>query len=40
MKVNLLKIEERERNRVRGSMKRMKEACDDIYENSTMSAKH
>ena len=38
MKVNLLKIEERERNRGRGFMKRMKEAWDDIYENSTISA--
>ena len=37
MKVNLLKIEERERNRGRGFMKRMKEAWDDIYENSTIS---
>ena len=38
MKVNLLKIEQRERNRGRGFMKRMKEAWDDIYENSTISA--
>ena len=38
MKVNLLKIEERERNQGRGFMKRMKEAWDDIYENSTISA--
>ena len=38
MKVNLLKIEERERNRGRGFMKRIKEAWDDIYENSTISA--
>ena len=38
MKVNLLKIEERERNRDRGFMKRIKEAWDDIYENSTISA--
>ena len=38
MKVNLLKIEERERNQGREFMKRMKEAWDDIYENSTMSA--
>ena len=38
MKVNLLKIEERERNRGRGFMKRMKEAWGDIYENSTISA--
>ena len=38
MKVNLLKVEERERNRVLGFMKRIKEACDDIYENSTISA--
>ena len=38
MKVKLLKIEERERNRGRGFMKRMKEAWDDIYENSTISA--
>ena len=32
MKVNLLKIEERERNQGRRFMKRMKEAWDDIYE--------
>ena len=38
MKVNLLKIEERERNRGHGFMKRIKEAWDDIYENSTISA--
>ena len=38
MKVNLLKVEEHERNRGRGFMKRMKEAWDDIYENSIMSA--
>ena len=38
IKVNLLKIEEQERNRGRGFMKRMKEAWDDIYENSTISA--
>ena len=38
MKVNLLKIEERERNRDRGFMKRIKEAWDDIYENSTINA--
>ena len=38
MKVNLLKIEERERNRDRGFMKRIKEAWDDTYENSTISA--
>ena len=38
MKVNLLKIEERERNRGRGFMRRMNEAWNDIYENSTMSA--
>ena len=38
MKVNLLKIEERERNRGRGFMKRMKEAWDDIYENSAKTA--
>ena len=38
MKVNLLKIEKRERNQGRGFMKRMKEAWDAIYENSTMSA--
>ena len=38
MKVNLLNIEERERNRGRGFMKRIKEAWDDIYENSTISA--
>ena len=39
-KVNLLKIEGRERNRGRGFMKRMREAWDDIYENSAISAKH
>ena len=37
MKVNLLKIEEWERNRSRGFMKRMKEAWYDVYENSTLS---
>ena len=38
VKANLLKIEERERNRGRGFMNIMKEAWNDIYENSTMSA--
>ena len=38
MKVNLLRIEERERNRDRGFMKKIKEAWDDIYENSTITA--
>ena len=38
MKVNLLKIEERERNQDREFRKRMKEAWDNIYENSTISA--
>ena len=38
MKVNLLKIEKREKNQVRGFMKQMKEAWDAIYENSMMSA--
>ena len=38
MKVNLLKIEELERNQGRGFMKRMKEAWDDTYKNSTNSA--
>ena len=38
MKVNLLRIEERERNRGRGFMKRKKEEQDDIYKNSIMSA--
>ena len=38
MKVSLLKVEECERNRGRGFMKRMKEAWDDIYENTIMSA--
>ena len=38
MKVNLLKIEERERNRGRRFMKRMKEAWDGIYKNSIMIA--
>ena len=37
MKVNVLKIEEQEKKRGRGFMKRMKEAWDDIYENSTIS---
>ena len=37
MKVNLLKIEEWERNRSRGFMKRMKEAWYDVYKNSTLS---
>ena len=34
MKANLLKIEECERNRGRRLMKRMKEAWEDLYENS------
>ena len=38
MKINLLKIEERERNRGRGFMKRMKEAWDDMYGESSMTA--
>ena len=38
MKVSLLKIEERERNQGCGFMKRIKEAWDDIYENSTINA--
>ena len=38
MTVNLLKVEERERNRGRRFIKRMKEAWDDIYKNSIMSA--
>ena len=38
MKVNLLKIEERERNQGRKFRKRMKEAWNNIYENSTISA--
>ena len=38
MKVNLLNIDERERNRGHGFMKRIKKAWDDIYENSTTSA--
>ena len=38
MKINLLKIEECERNRSCGFMKRMKEARDDIYKNLTTSA--
>ena len=37
-KVNLLKIEERERNQGREFRKRMKEAWNNIYENSTISA--
>ena len=38
MKVNLLIIEECERNWGWGFMKKIKEVWDDIYENSTMSA--
>ena len=38
MKLNLLKIEERERNQDRGFMKKMKEAWDNIYENLRISA--
>ena len=38
MKVSLLQIEERERNQGCGFMKRIKEAWDDIYENSTINA--
>ena len=38
MKINLLKIEECERNRGRGFMKRMKEAWDDMYGESSMTA--
>ena len=38
MKVNLLKLEEHERNRSRRFMKRMKEALDYIYKNSTLTA--
>ena len=38
MKMNLLTIEEHERKRGRGFMKRMKEAWDGIYENNLMSA--
>ena len=38
MKVNLLKTEEQERNQGRRFMKKMKEAWDDICENSTISA--
>ena len=38
MKINLLKIEERERNRGRGFMKRMKEAWYDMYGESSMTA--
>ena len=37
-KINLLRIEEQERSRGRGFMKRMKEAWDSIYEDKTMSA--
>ena len=33
VKANLLKIEERERNRARGFMNIMKKVWDDIYEN-------
>ena len=38
MKINLLKIEECERNRGRGFMKRMKEAWDDMYGESSVTA--
>ena len=38
IKVSLLKTEDRERNRGRGFLKRMKKTWDDLYENSTMSA--
>ena len=38
MKINLLRIEEQERSRGRGFMKRMKEAWDAIYEEKPMSA--
>ena len=38
MKINLLTIEERERSRGRGFMKRMKEAWDSIYGDKPMSA--
>ena len=38
MNLNLLKIEERERSRGRGFMKRMKEAWDAMYENSQITA--
>ena len=40
MNINLLKIEERERNRDHRFMKRMKEAWDDMYENSVMRAQN
>jgi hypothetical protein len=38
MKINLLRIEEQERSRGRGFMKRMKEAWDSIYEDKPVSA--
>ncbi|CAB4000942.1 Hypothetical predicted protein [Paramuricea clavata] len=38
MKINLLRIEEQERSRRRGFMKRMKEALDSIYEDKPMRA--
>ena len=38
MKINLLRIEEQERSRGTGFMKRMKEAWDAIYEEKTMTA--
>ena len=38
MKISLLKIEESERKRGRGFMKRMKEAWDAIYGDKPMSA--
>ena len=37
MKINILRIEERERSKGRGFMKRMKEARDLIYEDKPMS---
>ena len=38
MKINLLRIEEQERSKGRGFIKRMKEAWDSIYEDKPMSA--
>ena len=38
MKIDLLKIEERERKQSRGFMKRMKDAWDAIYGDKPMSA--
>ena len=38
MKINLLRIEDQERSKGRGFMKRMKEAWDSIYDDKPASA--